>query len=86
MDGRSGIVFSRRIQDGEVLTFSLLEGLTFSDEETGSTWDGRTGSAIDGPLVGAQLERIQSTKSFWFGWKDFYPDTRVYGEDSEGGE
>lgn len=86
MDGSSGIVFSRRSQDGEALTFSLIEGLIFTDEETGSTWDGRTGSAIDGSLAGTQLERIKSTKSFWFSWKDFYPETRVYGEDSDGSE
>ena len=86
MDGSSGIVFSRRSQDGEELTFSLMEGLTFTDEETGSTWDGRTGSAIDGPLAGTQLERKKSTKSYWFGWKDFFPDTRVYGEDAENSE
>jgi hypothetical protein len=86
MDGSSGIVFSRRSQDGEVLTFSLMEGLTLTDEETGSTWDGRTGSAIDGPLGGTQLVRIKSTKSYWFGWKDFFPGTRVYGEDTEDSE
>jgi len=80
MEGGSGIVFSRRSEDGEILTFSEKEGMIFTDQETGTTWDGRTGSASDGPLEGTQLERIKSTKSFWFGWKDFYPETRVYGE------
>ena len=86
MEARSGIVYSRRIQDGEILTFSSNDSLTFIDEQTGSTWDGEAGSAIDGPLQGTQLERIKSTKSFWFGWKDFYPDTRVYGEETGVGE
>jgi hypothetical protein len=83
MDATSGIVFNRRTQDGEILTFNVEDGLILTDEQTGSSWDGLTGSAIDGPLQGAQLDRIKSTKSFWFGWKDFYPDTRVYGEGLE---
>lgn len=86
MEGGSGIVFSRRTEDGAILTFSVKEGLTFTDQETGSTWDGRTGSATDGQLTGIQLERVKSTKSFWFGWKDFYPESRVYGEGIESGK
>lgn len=84
MEAGSGIVFNRRTQDGQVLTFSKDNGMIFIDAETGSTWDGGTGIAIEGPLEGTQLERIMSTKSFWFGWKDFYPDTRVYGEEEVG--
>ena len=52
-----------------------------SDEETGTLWDGLTGKAIDGPLAGKRLTRLKSTSSFWFGWKDWYPDTRIYGID-----
>jgi len=51
------------------------------DEETGTTWDGLTGEALDGELAGGNLERIKSTASFWFGWKDWFPETRVYGID-----
>ncbi|HSR32601.1 MAG TPA: DUF3179 domain-containing (seleno)protein [Anaerolineae bacterium] len=50
-----------------------------TDAETGSTWDGLTGQAIGGPLIGKRLARVKSTASFWFGWKDWYPETRVYG-------
>jgi hypothetical protein len=39
--------------------------------------------AIAGPLAGQQLQRLKSTIVFWFGWKDFYPETRVYGVDAE---
>jgi hypothetical protein len=86
MDARSGFAFSRKTADGEILTFSVKEGMTFADQETGSIWDGWTGAAIDGELKDTQLERIKSTKSFWFGWKDFYPETRVYGEILENDE
>ena len=81
-DTGTGVVFDREV-DGRVLTFSLSdpERLTLTDAETGSTWGGLTGLATDGPLAGERLARVKSTRSFWFGWKDFYPETRVYGKD-----
>ncbi len=75
----AGLVFDR-VVDGETLTFSASDGdLSLTDTETGSTWDGFNGVAIDGPLAGTQLDRIKSTTVFWFGWADFHPDTLVYG-------
>ena len=74
----AGIVFDR-IVAGDTLTFSG-DSRSITDAETGSTWDATTGLALAGPLAGAQLARIKSTAVFWFGWKDWYPDTRVYGE------
>ena len=81
-DEVTGVVFGREVQ-GQTLTFSLSdpESLTLTDAETGSTWEGLTGRATDGPLAGERLTRLKSTSSFWFGWKDFYPETRVYSKD-----
>ena len=79
-DTASGVVYDREL-DGKTLTFSVNAGLVLIDDETGGTWDGLTGEATSGPLAGRSLERIKSTRSFWFGWKDFYPETRVYGID-----
>lgn len=79
-DTATGVVFERTL-NGQILTFSGGPDLVLTDQETGSTWDGRSGLATDGPLAGEQLTRIKSTRSFWFGWKDFYPETRVYGID-----
>jgi len=76
----SGVVFSRELGN-QVLNFSGGEDLVLTDDETGSTWDGLTGTATSGPLAGEILVRVKSTRSFWFGWKDFYPDTRLYGID-----
>ena len=76
----TGVVFNREI-DGQTLTFQALDGLTLIDEETNTTWDGLTGKAIDGTLNGTVLTRVKSTSSFWFGWKDWYPGTRVFGID-----
>ncbi|NOH10947.1 MAG: DUF3179 domain-containing protein [Chloroflexi bacterium] len=79
-DTGSGVAFSR-IVDGETLTFDLSGNLGLVDQETGTSWDGLTGEALEGPLAGSQLERIKSTHSFWFGWKDLHPTTGVYGLD-----
>jgi len=79
-DAGAGAVYERTI-DGQVLTFRSEEGLQISDQETGSIWDSKSGMAVQGPLAGQMLERVKSTRSFWFGWKDFYPETRVYGID-----
>jgi len=79
-DTGSGVVYSREL-NGQILTFRGGTDLVLTDKETGSTWDGLAGTATDGPLEGDRLERIKSTRSFWFGWKDFYPDTILYGID-----
>lgn len=78
-DTAASAVFSR-ILDGQTLTFSQTDDLTLTDSETGSTWAGLTGLATDGPLQGKRLTQLKSTSSFWFGWKDFYPGTRVWGQ------
>jgi hypothetical protein len=75
----SGVVFNRRV-GGRDLSFDQSKGFEIIDRETGTLWDGLTGIALEGELAGSQLKRIKSTHSFWFGWKDFYPQTRVYGE------
>lgn len=77
-ENASGVVFDRRIE-GQGLEFEIVDGFTLQDTLTGSLWDGRTGEAIEGDYAGTNLERVRSTSSFWFGWKDFYPDTEVYG-------
>lgn len=74
----TGVVYHREV-DGQVLSFSHVDGNTILDDETGTTWNGLTGEALDGPLVGSVLTRVKSTSSFWFGWKDFYPDSEIYG-------
>ena len=76
-DNASGAIFDRT-HNGDTLTFSSIEGLTITDDLTGSTWDGITGTAIDGPLAGTTLTRVKSTTIFWFGWADWFPDTKIY--------
>jgi hypothetical protein len=75
----TGVVFDRNL-DGRPLNFSHQgdDPFTLKDAETGSTWDALRGVATAGPLAGQSLERIKSTAIFWFGWKDFHPQTEVY--------
>lgn len=77
-DNATGLVYDRRVGD-EVLTFTPVGDGAITDTETGTSWDPFSGRATSGPLAGEQLDRVKSTVVFWFGWKDFYQDTRVYG-------
>ena len=79
-----GIVFSR-IVDGQTLTFRPISeedastGLLYiEDNETQTRWLALTGEAVEGELAGRVLRQIPTTLSFWFGWKDFYPETEIY--------
>ena len=81
----AGVVFSR-IVDGQTLTFESIDPaddaseqtLYIQDEGTKTRWRALTGEAVEGELAGKRLEQIPTTLSFWFGWKDFYPDTEIY--------
>jgi hypothetical protein len=82
----TGVVFQRTLQ-GKELSFTLIGGneteeIILQDKETGSRWSGWTGQAIDGALKGQTLTAVPVTYSFWFAWKDFYPDTAVFAEGS----
>jgi len=78
-DAAVSLAFNRTL-NGETLTFtSTGDSFRMTDAETGTLWDAFTGEALEGELAGQQLERLKSTASFWFGWKDIHPDTLVYG-------
>ncbi len=72
-ENASGIAFERRVEN-RTLTFIREVDFQIVDNETGTLWDGLTGLALEGELAGKQLERVKSTLSFWFGWKDFFPE------------
>jgi hypothetical protein len=61
---------------GQRLTFSAAGPDTFTDAQTGSTWD-VLGRAVDGPLEGEQLAPVGHVDTFWFAWAAFHPDTRM---------
>jgi hypothetical protein len=74
-----GLVYDRFVGD-RLLTFELTERelFTLKDNQTGTTWDALSGEGLTGELTGWQLNRVKSIIIFWFGWKDFYPNTLVY--------
>lgn len=77
----TGVVFSRKAQ-GETLLFTNLRRergeLLMGDVETKSVWRALSGEAVRGRLAGIRLEQLPSTLGFWFAWKGFYPETRVW--------
>ncbi len=64
--------------DGEPLTFSPLSGVDdeFVDDQTGSTWS-ILGRAVDGPMEGSRLDRVEHLDTFWFAWAAFQPDSAL---------
>ena len=81
-EARSGAVFGRDLE-GKVLTFGPEPGEEAScrfmrDRETGSRWQRLTGLAVEGTMMGKRLVQLPSTQSFWFGWKDYYPQSEVF--------
>lgn len=77
-------VFSREVA-GQTLTFTMTGDSpdSVTDAETGTVWNTLTGEAVEGPLLGNSLEQVKHTTSFWFGWKDFHPETLIYGLETE---
>jgi hypothetical protein len=73
----NGVAFSRLVGD-RVLTFESAADGQIRDLETGTLWTAFEGEAIEGLLAGEKLNREKSTTIFWFGWKDFHPETGIY--------
>lgn len=55
------------------------------DEETGTAWAIPSGGALTGESAAEQLRQLPATLAFWFGWKDHYPETTIFGEHLAGG-
>jgi len=69
-------VFDRRV-DGRTLTFVANGNGTYTDQETGSTWN-ILGEAITGELKGKRLIQQLAFDHFWFAWAAFHPQTLLY--------
>jgi len=78
-DNKSVRAFERTV-DGRTLEFFVkadTSPIQLTDAETATTWD-FTGKAVSGPLAGKQLKKIVALKDYWFDWKIYHPDTKVY--------
>ncbi|RMF76508.1 MAG: DUF3179 domain-containing protein [Chloroflexi bacterium] len=70
-------IYNREL-DGQVLTFSIADDGTITDDQTGSVWN-VFGTAIRGALEGSQLRQMNGAPHFWFAWAAFEPETAVFG-------
>lgn len=78
-ENRNGAAFDP-ILDGRPHTWRW-DGTAFVDEETGTRWD-RSGRAVEGPLVGRQLNALPSRSAFWFSYLSAFPEATVAGVDT----
>ncbi|MDA1229291.1 MAG: DUF3179 domain-containing (seleno)protein [Planctomycetota bacterium] len=70
-------LFNRKV-DGQILSFEPENPndkppVLMTDTQTKSTWDAYSGTAIDGPLKGKQLEQEIGTIAYTQNWNAFYP-------------
>jgi hypothetical protein len=72
----TGVAYER-IVDGQVLTFTANGDDTFTDAETGTTWN-LLGIALDGELADSRLSIATHRNEFWFAWGAFFPESGVY--------
>jgi len=70
------VAFRRRV-GGRKLDF-LWQQNSLVDQQTGSTWS-VLGTAVKGPLKGAQLQPLRGGMHFAFAWLAFNPDVPIYG-------
>ena len=54
-----------------------MNTLVMYDHQTESLWAQSLYSAVEGPLVGTDLEVIPATQITWRGWQELHPDTLV---------
>jgi hypothetical protein len=70
-------LFSRRVGSQD-LTFAAAGTGRIRDEQTGTTWNARTGEALEGRLKGQRLQTHLGMISYTNAWESFYPSsTRV---------
>ena len=85
MASRTPLVWKRNIEIDKVGGKKSRVDLTFAssaqgvqDSQTESTWDLESGVAIEGALIGTQLEAASAIMSFTASWKRFHPDTAYW--------
>lgn len=78
-DHRSVRAFERTVDGRRLEFFQKTDGAEFQliDLETNSTWNFE-GKAISGPLAGRQLRKVFVLEDYWFDWRFYHPDTRIY--------
>lgn len=78
-DKKSVRAYERTIDNRKLQFFVKPDAapLRFVDAETGSEWD-FTGQATEGEFKGRKLKPIAVLNDYWFDWKIYHPDTKLY--------
>jgi hypothetical protein len=63
-----------------VTDFYRLAGGVLMDDATGSEWNFQ-GCATPGKSKGLCLEAIPMLKDYWFDWRNYHPETSVWGKE-----
>jgi hypothetical protein len=58
--------------------FYRIDAGILMDAPTGSEWNFQ-GCAVSGKEKGVCLERIAAVKDYWFDWRNYNPQTTIYG-------
>lgn len=71
-----------RTVGARTLTFGVSgmlyrDALVMFDRETGSLWSQIDGRAVQGPLLGQELQPLAALHATWKEWKALYPDSLV---------
>jgi hypothetical protein len=69
------------LRPGRSVTFTVGGGMVINST-SGERYNLLTGVSVDG---GEPLQEVPSEVSFWFAWKDHYPETTVHGVDEDAG-
>ncbi len=59
----------------------IRNSLVMFDRETGTLWSHLTGEALQGPLVGQQLQQLLSEQTTWGRWRAEHPKTLMLAVD-----
>ncbi len=81
LDNESVRAFSRTLPGGRGIAdfYRITEQTGFMvDTISGSHWNFR-GCATEGPMKGACLNPIEIIKDYWFDWREYNPETTVFG-------
>jgi hypothetical protein len=79
-DGKSLRAFRNEVPGtrGEVDFYRMENGALMMDGATGCRWNFQ-GCAIDGPAKGSCLDHVEIIKDYWFDWRQYNPETTVFG-------
>ena len=77
--GRYAIAFSRRLANGDELTFEAVTdaGATVLQDNEGGRWD-IFGRAVSGPHMGETLTGIDAYVAYWFAWAAFNTGSEIH--------